>query len=657
MKNDFKERRRYIRLSTVFPVEFKLNSGEGVSLSDWLEGFTSNISKGGICLVANNLKVDTLKIVESKKAKVSLKINLPFKKSPIDALTKVAWLRKIKTEPFNQYIIGLEYEVINQADNKQIVKFAKFKRRFSFFVTLLVVFLAASVIASGVYNYKLYSHNRKLVKRLLTNVDQSSLLEGRIDRINKEKSQIEVRIFEEKNKNAVLLEEIKSLKSAIERTKGIEKKEYEEKLAALEKEINRALLEKNKLAERLKTLEETQTKAQEKLLVLNKEYTPIKEDVIDNMYGWLLSHQHSRTGLVASFEGTDQLNDCAFIYDQALVAIAYIIREDYDKAEAIFDFFSNAKLVKGAFANGYYISTRDVFEYIVHAGPNLWLGIAILQYIHKSNDNQFLPLAEKIASWIIALQSEDKDGGIRGGPDVSWYSTEHNLDAYAFFDMFYTLTKKEKYKNARNKVLKWLEKYAYDNPQIPVKRGKGDSTIATDTYTWSIASIGPEKLIAIGMDPDRIISFAEDNCSVEVDYKSSSGAMKKVKGFDFAKAANIARGGVISCEWTAQMVLSYKIMSVYYAGIKDKNNALYYKDKANKLLSELDKMIMCSPSRTGQGCGCLPYASSSFVDTGHGWRTPKQEQTGSLAATSYAFFAYYGFNPLALDETSLNQGI
>lgn len=652
MKNEFINRRNYIRLDTVFPVEFKLFSSEGVALSAWEEGFTSNVGKGGICLVVNNLKEDYIKIIEVKNAKVSLKINLPFKSSPIDAFTNIAWVRKTKTEPFSQYIIGLEYEVINQVDNKKIIKFAKFKKRFFSMVVLLLIFLSTAVIASGIYNYKQYINNKKLVRRLVNNVNQSSLLKDRIVRINNEKQETEFRITEERGKNVVLLEEINKLQILVEQTDGLRKKEHEAELTTLQKELNMLLLERNKLSERLKRLEDTQEKAEKKLLVLNKEYSPIKENVIDNMYSWLLSHQHSRTGLVASFEGTHELNDCAFVYDQALVAIAYTLREDYDKAKAVFDFFSKTKLVKGAFANGYYISTREVFEYIVHAGPNLWLGIAILQYADKSKDKQFISLAEKIAAWAMALQAEDKDGGLRGGPDVSWYSTEHNLDAYAFFDMLYSITNKDKYLRAKQKILRWIKRYAYDNPQIPVKRGKGDATIATDTYTWSIASIGPEKLVDIGMDPDRIISFAEDNCCVEVDYESSTGQMKKVKGFDFAKAGNIARGGIISCEWTAQMILAYKIMSEYYAKLEDDNNALCYKNKADAFLSELDKMIMCSPSRTGRGCGCLPYASSPFVNTGHGWRTPKQKQTGSLAATSYAFFAYYGFNPLAFDETS-----
>jgi hypothetical protein len=67
-------------------------------------------------------------------------------------------------------------------------------------------------------------------------------------------------------------------------------------------------------------------------------------------------------------------------------------------------------------------------------------------------------------------------------------------------------------------------------------------------------------------------------------------------------------------------------------------------------LSELGNMIISSPSASGQGQGCLPYATQDQVDTGHGWLTPKGSHTGSVSGTAYTLFAYYGFNPLELKE-------
>jgi hypothetical protein len=196
----------------------------------------------------------------------------------------------------------------------------------------------------------------------------------------------------------------------------------------------------------------------------------------------------------------------------------------------------------------------------------------------------------------------------------------------------------------------WIKNYAYANPEVPIKRGKGDATIATDTYAWSIAAIGPQKLFGIGMNPDRIMEYAENNCSAEIVYLRPDGNRVKVKGFDFASQRNLGRGGIVSPEWTSQMVLSYRIMADYYFKKGAIAKARAYELKADMYLADMGNMVISSPSPSGQGESCLPYASQDNVDTGHGWRTPKGASTGSIAGTAYTIFAYYKYNPLELKE-------
>ena len=152
------------------------------------------------------------------------------------------------------------------------------------------------------------------------------------------------------------------------------------------------------------------------------------------------------------------------------------------------------------------------------------------------------------------------------------------------------------------------------------------------------------------MNPASIMEFAEKNCSVEVSYQRPDGQIVKVRGFDFAPERNLSRGGVVSSEWTAQMVISFKIMADFYAKKGMQRKAEAYKIKADAYLAELGKMLISSSSPSGQGEGCLPYATQDFVDTGHGWFTPKGKSTGSLAGTAYTFFAYYNYNPLELKD-------
>ena len=207
----------------------------------------------------------------------------------------------------------------------------------------------------------------------------------------------------------------------------------------------------------------------------------------------------------------------------------------------------------------------------------------------------------------------------------------------------------KRYIQQKDQTLKWLKDTVYSMEEKRMNRGKGDATIATDTMAWAIAAIGPKILLKNSMDPDAMIKFAEDHCAVKVKFKRSDGKTVNVSGFDFSKAQNLARGGIVSPEWTAQMIVTYYIMADYYTTLNDNAKADQFRKKGEYYLNNLDKMVISSPSKSGQGAGCLPYASSPNADTGHGWRTPKGKDTGSVAGTGYTLFAHKDFNPLAFE--------
>jgi hypothetical protein len=97
------------------------------------------------------------------------------------------------------------------------------------------------------------------------------------------------------------------------------------------------------------------------------------------------------------------------------------------------------------------------------------------------------------------------------------------------------------------------------------------------------------------------------------------------------------------------VLISFKIMADYYKQNSEFDKADYYNKKSDFYFSEIEKMVIVSPSRIGQGQGCLPYATQDDVDTGHGWRVAKGTRTGSTASTSYIIFAKYNYNPLVLN--------
>ncbi|MFA5144824.1 MAG: PilZ domain-containing protein [Candidatus Omnitrophota bacterium] len=642
-----KERREYVRLDSVFPVQFRLLAIDGEHfLSDWLQGFTNDVGRGGICLSVNNLNPELARLLKEGQAKISLDIEMPLARKPVPAKARIVWIAQAPGGNPNKYLIGLSYEKIDHFQNNRIMRYVWAKKIF-IPVALSIIFILGSVIAvNSLINAKLIKDNRALVEQLVKTVQESSIAEEKIGRISKEREDLEARIKALEPR----IQTIEREKSEVEANARLATDKQSRKMEELSGLIKELSVAKAALEEQLVVVQRKEDAVVKEIVNLSEEKVSLEQANVEKMYQWLKVHQNPRTGLVISFEGDNDIANWAFIYDQSLVAQAYTLFSDFQRARRIFDFFNTkAKRRDRQFYNAYYANDGSPSEYVVQSGPNIWLGIAIMQYTQKSGDSSYVRLAEEIAQAIIDLQGQDKDGGIRGGPGIEWYATEHNLDAYSFFNMLYKITGRVCYQEAANKVLSWLVRYTYDKAELPIKRGKGDSTIATDTYAWSIAAVGPRKLEEIGMDPDRIVEFAEQNCSVEVAFLRPEGQTVKVRGFDFASQRNLARGGVVSSEWTGQMVMAYKIMADYYKdSLPDKSRA--YARKADEYLSELSNMIISSPSPSGQGESCLPYATQDSADTGHGWSTPKGKSTGSVAGTTYTLFAYYNYNPLELRD-------
>jgi len=631
------ERRGFLRLDTVFPVQFRLESYDTkASFTGWIQGFTSDVGKGGICLAVHNLSPYEAKLLKQAGTKVSLEIGMPFIDRPVRAHSAVAWIQDVEGQP-NRYLVGLRYEQIDPIQNKKIMRYAWTKKLFAP-VALLAIMLLGIFLAFGLYfNMRLEEGNRALVQDLIRVSRESGIAQERLSKISTEKIALDARI-------SSLGERIRSAEEEKLQT-GKESKNITE----LDAQVLQLNKEKNELLAQLDSLKSSERQISEEATALTEEKTKLEKENFQKLYLWLKVHQNPRTGLVMSFEGDESVSGWAFTYDQSLAAQAYAYFNDFDRARKILEFYtSQAKKEKGFFVNAYYVNDGAPAEYTAHAGPNIWIGIAAVQFAKKTGEANFIGLAEDIAKSIISIQ--DKDGGLPGGPGIEWYSTEHNLDAYAFLNMLYKVTGKEDYSRACDRILKWLQQHTYDRTDLPIKRGKGDSTIATDTYAWSIAALGPQKLQEIGMNPDKIIEFTEENCATVVSFTRPDGRVARIKGFDFAAQRNLARGGVVSSEWTAQMVISFKIMADYQKAMGNKSGSLKYFEKADMYLSGLLDMIVTSPSPSGQGGNCLPYATDEYIDTGHGWMTPKGKTTGSLAGTAYTIFAFYNYNPLELRD-------
>ena len=641
-------RRKYIRTSTVLPVEFFIIDQKGKKITPWLQGFTQDIGTGGICLSINDLWWGFTDRLQQKGITLSLKINLPLGQKPIPLKAKVAWIVKKKLAHFEHCRVGLEFIGDNQKASASLFKFALFKKVIPY--TLSILMSAVLVVSLSLYwrMASLARENRKLVSKYIRIIEKSGSFKESL-----EEELVSSKFL--KSRQLALEERIESLNQEVvewqDKYQGLKKKDgkeshlkessrVESKVSSLESELANLINENQFLKNKEKESIESALRIQNEVKDLQKQKLEFSKKIIDGMYDWIKNRQDNVRGLVLSYEGDDSLDRVCFTYDQALASIVFLISGDVKRADKILDFYLK-QIRKGQIYNAYF-TQGDVFEYVIHSGPNAWVGLAALCYTKSTGDRKYLSIARKVGDVLLSMM--DSEGGVIGGPSVSWYSTEHNLDAYAFFNLFYQITGERRYQEASRRVKEWIKRYSYTQYGPPVKRGKGDSTIATDTYTWSIAAFGPEKLYEMKMNPEEILKFAIEHCEVSINFKRNEGSVR-LKGFDFGKVKNAPRGGVVSGEWTSQMILALEIMADYFEP-KDTKKYNNYMKKSLLYFNELQKMLISSPSRAGKEDPCLPYASSPHIDTGHGWRTPKGDSTGSLASTAYFLIAYHGYNPL-----------
>jgi len=661
------EHRKYIRLNAAFPVEFQfIDSETSGSISDIKQGFTRDVSKGGICLEVNNLEEGLDQVIKEGRAKVDIRLHIPLSMPETKAIAKIAWHEKIKSGYPNKYLIGLSFLQIDPKDSSRIYFHATRVILTPVITAVLFLFLVSGIAYFYSAGFKSKADNIKLVEEMNQLSTKKSELEKNLLALDKEHGAVESKIALNEDKIKKYKAQIKDLEKVTTDTKTKDKliaylEDDKEKTKKIMKHVlyQRAVFNQKTqdlsrenvyLKNRISRLSNQKVSTEDNLKSLLSSFNTIEEKNISGMYQWIKNHQNRRTGLVMSYGGDKDLEELAFTYDQSLSSQCFTLVGDQENAKGVLDFYrSKAEKSEGAFANAYNPRTGKIAEYHIHSGPNIWLGIAIAQYTQKFKDDEYLPIAEDIAKWLIALQGEDKNFGIRGGPEFKWFSTEHNLDAYALFGMLYKIIEDDRYLEAQNRALDWLKKNSFNRLEYRLNRGKGDATIATDTFAWAIAAIGPQLLKESDMDPDQIMDFTETNFLVTADYTRQDGEKVKVTGFDFGKYEHMSKGGIVSTEWTSQMIVSFRVMADYYKKNGDFNKVKYYDKKADFYLSEIEKMIISSPSKAGQGQACLPYATQDDADTGHGWKIAQGTKTASIASTAYTVFTKYNYNPLVLE--------
>jgi cellulose synthase operon protein B len=321
-------------------------------------------------------------------------------------------------------------------------------------------------------------------------------------------------------------------------------------------------------------------------------------------------HMQLENGLVPSSQSSH-----VSLYDNALASMVFMIYDEVDRAEAIFDFFlanlhSEFLADSGGFAQMRNRSGKPIHSH-TWMGDNAWLLIALNNYRLLTGNNRYDSMASAITDWLLKLQNPDGSlfSGYQNNQRISTVVTEGMLDAFnavpGYFDF---------HKN----ILHYLQHNRWDKTIHSLTTGWNLFPYALDIHPWSYCifpNFPHETLLAADMF--LVTLQTEFNDSIITGYS-----------FDLDKD-NIWFEGV------GQMAVAFHV-----AG---------FLPQANFYVEQLQKVLI--PQNSMDSTLGIPYASNGNSTRFGSDPLYKSEYTEPFASSNAWFlFAIKKFNPFAVER-------
>lgn len=405
-------------------------------------------------------------------------------------------------------------------------------------------------------------------------------------------------------------------------------------------------------------------------------------------------HWSPRTGLFRSFPNSldAKLSQQASTYEQGAMGLLAIRFGDYDRAEKLLTFFKTAWDV-GPQKDGPRHGLRGLsnfynadfgsegIEKTIHVGPNAWAGLFAARLANTQHNDEAFRWALDVAYWI-ANSVPHENGAVamsvrddpHGAPWTKVFSTENNLSYYAFLTELLRSSKldanqRQLFKQERDRVENWLIHAAFDKTTYRISRGmtRGirDPVAALDTATWFVSAIGPKRLAAIGIDPNRLMETAAKTFEVSVAGKKGVDATDQTEANltyaqersrrDVSARPDTDGHRVIWYEGLGQYILAWSALAEYHVHSEKSDLAAKAMAKAKAMVDAYDA---ASLSYAPKG-SAYPYATAGgfFRD---GWHTPLEGENGpasSLIAGVWRCFAGLGVDPVSGREIGVAQPV
>jgi hypothetical protein len=125
-----------------------------------------------------------------------------------------------------------------------------------------------------------------------------------------------------------------------------------------------------------------------------------------------------------------RLLNTSFTYDSGVAAAGFVALRSKAQAEQLLDQLKALQRTDGSIDYAFNVYT-GASDPSLRSGTIAWAGLGATSYGKAYGGTKYASFASKIATWLTSQQRPD--GLIKGGPDVAWVSTQHNLLAYFFF--------------------------------------------------------------------------------------------------------------------------------------------------------------------------------------------------------------------------------
>jgi hypothetical protein len=211
-----------------------------------------------------------------------------------------------------------------------------------------------------------------------------------------------------------------------------------------------------------------------------------------------------------------RLLNWSWTYDSAITATAFTIAGDSSQAEQLLDQLAALQHTDGSIEIAFNVADGTA-ESVFRSGTIATVGLAGSIYDQAFHTTRYLAMEERAASYLLSLQGTS--GLIRGGPDVTWYSTQHNLLAYAFLNLLSTELIADgnhpaanTYNAAANQISAGIEsQLLVHGPSEYFIEGLGDSVQSLDADALGVMFLESH---GQSTDAQKVLSYAQSAFAV-----------------------------------------------------------------------------------------------------------------------------------------------